>query len=128
VVTEQPAGENPAEFTGKFIKVVDGDTVDVLTDDKETIRIQLNGIGCPARGQPFGNNARDTVSESIGGQVVRMVTHGEGRYGLTIGDIYHNDMLINLVLVKADLVWHYVKYAPDGTALAEAESTRQHET
>jgi endonuclease YncB( thermonuclease family) len=30
-------------------------------------------------------------------------------------------MLINLALVKAGLAWHYVKYAPDNTALSDAE-------
>ena len=43
-VTEQPVDENLGEFTGKVIKVIDGDTIDVLTDSKETIRIRLNGI------------------------------------------------------------------------------------
>ena len=52
-VTEQPVAANPGEFTGKVIKVVDGDTVDVLTGDKETIRIRLNGIDCPERVQPL---------------------------------------------------------------------------
>ncbi len=36
VTPDQPAGE----FTGKVIKVVDGDTIDVLTDDKEKVRIR----------------------------------------------------------------------------------------
>ncbi|MEO2018936.1 MAG: hypothetical protein ABGZ53_31705 [Fuerstiella sp.] len=35
---------------------MDGDTIDVLTDDKETIRLRFNGIDTPERGQPFGNN------------------------------------------------------------------------
>jgi micrococcal nuclease len=118
---QQPANEIPAEFTAKVIKVIDGDTIDVLTDDTVTIRIRLNGIDCPERGQPFGNNARETVSASIGGQMVRIVTHGDDRYGRIIGDIYHDGTLINLTLVKAGMAWHYVKYAPDNTAFAEAE-------
>jgi len=64
-VTEQPVAENPGEFTGKVIKVVDGDTIDVLTDDKQTIRIRFNGIDCPERGQPFGNNATQSLKDSI---------------------------------------------------------------
>jgi endonuclease YncB( thermonuclease family) len=92
-----------------------------LTDDKQTIRIRLNGIDAPERGQPFGNNAKRFVSESVGGQTVRIVTHGEDRYERVIGDIYRDDELINLALVKAGLAWHYVKYAPDNTALRDAE-------
>ena len=103
------------------MKVVDGDTIDVLTNDKQTIRIRLNGIDCPERGQPFGNNAAQSLKDSILGNVVKVVSHDQDKYGRTIGDIYHNGTLINLALVKAGLAWHYVKYAPDDTALREAE-------
>ncbi|MEO1984066.1 MAG: hypothetical protein ABGZ24_26425, partial [Fuerstiella sp.] len=41
----------PVRF--KVIKIIDGDTIDVLTDDKETIRLRFNGIDTPERGQPF---------------------------------------------------------------------------
>ena len=119
--TERSEAEISAELTAKVIKVVDGDTIDVLTDDKETIRIRLNGIDCPERGQPFGNNAKQFVSDSVGGQMVRIVTHGDDRYGRAIGDIYHDGTLLNLSLVKAGLAWHYVKYATDREDLVQAE-------
>ena len=79
--TEQPATEIPREFTGKVVKVVDGDTIDVLTDDNQTIRIRLNGIDCPERGQPFGNNATQSLKDSILGYVVKVVSHNQDRYG-----------------------------------------------
>ena len=119
--TEQPATEIPGEFTAKVVKVVDGDTIDVLTDDNQTIRIRLNGIDCPERGQPFGNNATQSLKNSILGNVVKIVSHNQDRYGGTIGDIFYDGTLINLALAKAGLAWHYVKYAPDDTTLREAE-------
>ena len=104
-----------------MVRVVNDDTIDVLTNDNQAIRIRLNGIDCPERGQPFGNNATEFLRETIGGQTARIVQHDQDRYGRTIGDIYHDGTLINLSLVKAGLAWHYVKYAPDNTALHEAE-------
>mgnify|MGYP001288358451 CR=1 FL=1 len=68
-----------------MIRVVDGDTIDVLTDAKETIRIRLHGIDCPERGQPFGNNATQALKASILGNVVKVVSHGQDRYDRTIG-------------------------------------------
>lgn len=60
----------PTELVGKVVKVVDGDTIDVLTNDRETVRIRLNGIDCPERGQPYGKNATEFMREAIGGQRV----------------------------------------------------------
>jgi len=110
-----------AGFAGKVIKVVDGDTIDVLTDDMETIRIRFSGIDTPERGQPFGNNAAQSLKDSILGNDVKVVSHDQDRYDRIVGDIYHNGTLINPALVKAGLAWHYVKYAPDNPALREAE-------
>ncbi len=83
--TAPPEPENAAEgvtgaVTFKVIKIVDGDTIDVLTDDNETIRLRFSGIDTPERGQPFGNNTTDLVKDTIGGRMVRLVTHGDDRY------------------------------------------------
>lgn len=113
----------------KVIKIVDGDTIDVLTDDKETIRLRFNGIDTPERGQPFGNNATKFVSDTVGGKMVRLVMHGEDRYDRTIADIYLPgddplvelpDLFLNRELVKHGLAWHY-KYYSDDKQLADAE-------
>lgn len=123
--TPQYANEAPeqvGEITGKVVGIMDGDTIDILTDDKTKIRIRFNGIDAPESGQPFGKNAKQFISDHIGGEAVRVVTHSEDRYGRTIGDVFADDSLINLEIVKAGLAWHYVKYAPDDKALAEAEA------
>lgn len=95
--------------------------MDVLTDDKEKVRIRFNGIDTPERGQPYGNNATRLLKKLIAGKTVRVVPQGGDRYKRTVGAIYHEGTLINPALVKAGLAWHYVKYAPDNTALREAE-------
>lgn len=117
------------EITGKVVGIIDGDTIDILTADKTTIRIRLNGIDAPETGQPFGKNAKQYLSDMIGGNVVRVVTHGKDRYGRTIGDVYsleEADRLpqlstVNATMVVNGLAWHYGKYAPDRTDLADAE-------
>ena len=73
------ATQQTAEITGKVIHIIDGDTIDILTADKSRIRIRLNGIDAPEKGQPFGNTAKEFLSESIGGFDVRVVTHGKDR-------------------------------------------------
>lgn len=106
----------------KVIKIVDGDTIDVLTDAKETIRLRFNGIDAPERGQPFGNNATKFVSDTVGGKMVRLVVHEKDKYGRTIADVYLPvddplvelpDLFLNRELVRCGLPWHYKEYSDD---------------
>ena len=83
--TPSDATADANEITGKVIGSSAGDTIDILRAEKTKIRIRLNGIDAAEEGQPFGKNAKLFLSEFIGGQIVRVVTHGEDRYGRTIG-------------------------------------------
>ena len=42
----------------KCVGVIDGDTVDILTQDKKQVRLRLASIDAPERGQPFGTTAK----------------------------------------------------------------------
>ena len=77
-VTEAPATSD--EITGKVVHILDGDTIDILTADKTTIRIRLHGIDAPEKGQPFGNTAKEFLSDNIGGKISlsRMAKIGTG--------------------------------------------------
>ena len=43
------AYESGQKISGKVIKVIDGDTYDLLTDDKKTIRVRMEGIDAPEK-------------------------------------------------------------------------------
>jgi len=129
-----PADTKPwlAEFTGKVVKIVDGDTIDVLNDGNTanlggtTVRIRMNGIDCPELSQPFGNNARQFVSTTIGGGSVRIVPKTLDKSGRTIGDVFllsrggTPDLWVNRELVRIGLAWHYKPFSGD-ERLAEDE-------
>tara|TARA_R110002073_G_scaffold20209_5_gene72799 strand:- start:4653 stop:5201 length:549 start_codon:yes stop_codon:yes gene_type:complete len=116
-------GESRELFDAKVIGVIDGDTVDVLRG-QETIRIRLNGIDAPERGQPFGNNAKQFVSDQIFGKTIQVEALDEDRYGRTIADLHFYQKRITLELVEVGLAWHYTQYS-DEEALANAQVEAQ---
>ena len=69
-----------ADFEGKVIGVLDGDTIDVL-HEKKPERIRLYGIDCPEKGQPFGQKAKQATSALLFGKDVRIETHGRDNTG-----------------------------------------------
>ena len=109
-----------ATYTMKVVGVVDGDTIDCLTADNEQIRIRVNAIDTPERGQPFGDNAKQFVSDEIFGKTVTITGDERDRYGRLIADVHYGEKWLSLELVKAGLAWHYKKYSSD-KLLADAE-------
>lgn len=50
---------------GKVIKVSDEDTITVLTDDKESVRVRLWGIDAPEKNQAYGEASRKNLANLI---------------------------------------------------------------
>lgn len=100
--------------TYKVIGVKDGDTVVLLMDGKpETVR--LSHIDCPEKKQPFGNNAKQFVSELCFGKFVKIVWNGKrDRYKRILAEIIlQNHLNVNQLLVKNGLAWHFKRYSKD---------------
>jgi len=56
---------------------------------------------------------------------VRIETHGQDKYGRTLGEVFDGAESINRRLVRDGMAWHYVKYSTS-KELADAEkSARQ---
>ena len=74
-----------SEFSGKRIKVIDGDTIDVLTAGNVTRRVRFESIDTPERGQPFGNNATEFVKARCIGKNVTVLVTGSDKYQRDLG-------------------------------------------
>lgn len=111
------ASAQVAEFTGRAIAVIDGDTIDVMSLGKSE-RVRLYGIDAPEMDQAFGAKAQRFTSEQVFGKNVRVVVRDTDFFGRTIGDVYlSNGERLNEILVSAGLAWWYSQYAPDDTEL-----------
>lgn len=57
------AAAAPTLLTGKIVSVSDGDTVTLLTPEKQQVKIRLYGIDCPEKNQAFGQRAKQSTSD-----------------------------------------------------------------
>lgn len=121
----EPGGPTDAVSgdTFKVIGIVDGDTVDILVNNSP-LRLRLNGIDTPEKGQPFGDRAKDELSALIGGKFVRYAVRDKDRYNRSIADIYIGGQYVNLWLVQQGLAWHYVAYSDDPQLAAAEEAAK----
>ena len=117
-----PAIVCAADFSGRVVGVLDGDTIEVL-HNQHPERIRLNGIDCPEKGQAFGTRAKQAASELVYGKEVTLQTYGKDKYKRTIADVLLPDgTKVNHTLVKDGWCWWYRKYAPGDTVLEGLET------
>lgn len=112
-----------ASFTGKLIKVLDGDTVEVLRDGKAE-RIRLAQIDAPEKSQPFGQAAKRYVLDVAALKVVTVDIETIDRYGRAVGEIFlPGGSNLNKQIVGAGYAWQYKRYSKDSEyAALEAEA------
>jgi len=95
---------------GKVVRIVDGDTFDLLLDTKQTERIRLHGIDCPERGQPFSQAAKDFLAVMVFSKTVRIVSMDTDRYGRTIAMVFQGKTNVNEAMLAAGFAWHFTRY------------------
>ena len=112
----------------KVIKITDGDTVNLLTEDYKTIKIRLDGIDAPERGQEYGDKSTKALGAMLkrGNQKVYLESLGQDKYGRTIGKLYLPDgTFVNEELVKEGFAWQYLKYNSDKELKAAQEKAQR---
>lgn len=110
-------------ITGKAIKIIDGDTFDLLTNDNQTMRIRLFGIDCPERGQPFYKVCKTALGDLCNGQQLKIVKRDVDRYKRCVADVYRvsDNKWINELMVARGVAWHYTHYS-SSNLLSTAET------
>lgn len=129
-----PASYGQPVYQGRVVRILDGDTADILHQGG-TLRIRLAEIDAPEighgrgkPGQPYGQQAKQTLSELIYGRDVRVVqTDRRLTYGRMVGRIYLGQMDVNAEMLRRGMAWSYTRYANDPALIRlarEAQSSR----
>ncbi|MXP50683.1 micrococcal nuclease (plasmid) [Pantoea sp. Eser] len=101
------------EIEGKVVRVLDGDTIEVL-QDKKTVRIRLINIDAPENKQPFGRWSTNQLKSLIAGRIVSVSYSQTDRYGRVLGRVMTaNGIEANRWMVQNGAAWVYDKYNTD---------------
>ena len=112
-------------FSGQVVGVLDGDTIEVLHDQKPEL-VRLYGVDCPETGQAFGQKAKQATSSLVFGKEVTIQTHGRDKDRRTLGTVIQNGVNVNQELVKEGWCWWFSKYVKD-TVLKRLEEEAKDE-
>lgn len=116
----------PAPFNGKVIKIVDGDTYDVLTSNFKTIRIRMNGIDAPEKKQAFGEKSKDYLGSLCFGKTIKIVPISYDRNKRLIADSFTDrDLNLSRAMLRAGYAWHFKKYSKDKKMADDEDHARK---
>ena len=104
------------ELTGKVVGVHDGDTLTLLIPDGASfkqIKVRLAEIDTPESKQPYGQHAKQALSDLTFGKQIRVVVQDTDKYGRTVGRVYVDGVDVNAELVKRGAAWVYRQYSHD---------------
>ncbi len=110
-----PLHINPFQnfFKGKVIRVLDGDTIEVLQENKP-VRVRLANIDAPEKKQAYGRWSTNQLKSLIAAQPVTVTYTQTDRYGRIIGRVFTtNGIEANRFMVQSGAAWVYERYNAD---------------
>ena len=113
-----------AELTGRVISVSDGDSLTLLVDDRQQVKVRLAEIDSPESGQAYGNKSKQILTELIHGKEVIVVVQDTDRYGRTVGRLYVGDLDVSAEMVRTGAAWVYREYVIDAGLFAIEENAK----
>lgn len=96
-----------ADIAGRVVRVLDGDTIEVLQNSGALSRVRLAGIDAPEKKQPFGQRSRQSLSELVSQKYVSITGEEYDRYGRLLGTVWSGQTDINAVQLQKGMAWTY---------------------
>lgn len=118
--------ERPS-FSCEVVGIADGDTFSCLSG-KQSTTVRLFGIDAPEKKQAYGKAAKQYLSSQIYRKTVTVTSHGQDRYGRTLGLVVVDGQAVNHEMVAAGYAWLYRQYTDDTDWLRAEETARTAKT
>jgi len=123
VLGTQPAAAEILQ--GRVVRVIDGDTIVLLVDARDQVRVRLSEIDAPEKHQPWGRKSKKSLAAMIAGKLVKVDTAGKDRYRRILGRIYKEGRDINRAMILSGNAWAYRKYVKDHSLLDAEKIARE---
>jgi len=104
----EPAGQ------GRYfvISVADGDTITLLDEQRNKVKVRLYGVDAPEKKQAYGQQAKQFTADLCFNKYVDIVERNRDRYGRVVAEVILPDKrILNRELVAAGYAWHYKQYS-----------------
>ena len=111
----------PETISGKVIRVIDGNTIEILDSEKEVVKIMLSEVDCPELGQEFSEEAKKLTEKLVLKKRVVVELKGKDRWGNKLGQVMlNNGKLLHHELLQNGLAWAKEE---DNEALVNMQAT-----
>ena len=98
-------------WPGLVVGISDGDTITVLRNGREQVKIRLYGIDCPEKRQAWGSRATQVTGRLCADKVVDIQEADIDRYGRTVAIITLPDgRVLQEALVAEGMAWVWPRY------------------
>ncbi len=92
-------------ISGKVISVIDGNTFEIQTAEKESYKIMFFGIDSPELTQEYGEKAKDFLEKMILEKTIAVEIQGKDRWGTRLGTFEVNGEDPRIRLLEEGLAW-----------------------
>lgn len=116
-----------AEFSGKVIAVLDGDTLLVIRDG-HPVKVRFAEIDAPEKAQPYGMASKKSLSEMVMGKQIKVVSRAVDDYGRLVAMVYAGEVNVNHEQVRRGMAWEYSRFHSNRELMAlqhEAQQARR---
>lgn len=107
-------------FTGRVVRIKDGDTVEILNNAMRTTPVRVGGIDAPEKSQPFGAKSKQRLADLVGGKTVVVESHKKDHHYRVVGQVLLDGKDIGLEMVRSGLAWWYRAFSSEQSAADRA--------
>src|SRR3989338_4246365 len=113
-----------ADFSGKVIAVLDGDTLLVLRGGKP-VKVRLAEIDAPEKAQPYGAASQESLAGLVMGKQVHVASRAVDDYGRLVATVSIDETNVNHEQVRRGMAWEYSRFHSNRELMALQRDAQQ---